>query len=119
MRVSRSRSLATIVGVVLTIVGCDTTEPSPLGAIRVVVNPAGEDINLAGLRISVVNGPTRQLNTGLELTILDLAEGVHTVRLDGLVANCQVASANPRSVTVIRNQATTAEFNVVCVARMG
>ena len=120
MRVSRSRSLATIVGVVLTIVGCDTTEPSPPGGIRVVVSPAGEDINLDGLRVSVVNGPTRQLNAGmLEVIIFDLAPGVHMVRLEGLAVNCQVAGPNPRSVSVVSSQTAAAEFNVVCAARVG
>jgi Tol biopolymer transport system component len=120
MRVTRSRSLAAFVGVILTILGCDTTEPPAPGAIRVVVTPAGEDIVLSGLRVSVVNGPIRPLNTGmLELTIFGLAPGVHTVQLEGLAANCQVAGANPRAVTVVSDQATTAEFNIVCAARVG
>jgi Tol biopolymer transport system component len=120
MRVTRSRSLATFVGIILTILGCDTTEPPAPGAIRVVVSPAGEDINLGRLRVSLVNGLIRQFNTGmLELTILGLAPGVHAVRLEGLAANCQVASPNPRSVTVVSDETTIAEFNVVCTAHVG
>lgn len=120
MRVSRSRSLATFVGVILTIVGCDDPiEPPALGAIRVVVQASGEDVILEGLRVVIANGPTRQFGAEFELVIGGLPVGVHAVRLEGLAVNCQITSANPRSVTVVASQLTVAEFNMACAPRLG
>jgi Tol biopolymer transport system component len=121
MRVSRSHSLATFVAVVLSIAGCDDPiRPPAPGAIRVVLGANGEDIILDGLRVSVVNGPTRQLSSAVpEIVILGRTPGVHTLQLDGLAVNCQVASANPLSVTVVSNVTTTAQFSVFCLARTG
>jgi Tol biopolymer transport system component len=120
MRVSRSRSLATFVGVILTIVGCDDPIEAPaLGAIRVVVQASGEDVILEGLRVVIANGPTRQFGAEFELVIGGLPVGVHAVRLEGLAVNCQITSANPRSVTVVASQLTVAEFNMACAPRLG
>jgi Tol biopolymer transport system component len=120
MRVSRSLSLATFVGVILTIHGCDDPSGPPApGAIRVVVQASGEDVILEGLRVVIVNGPTRQFGGEVELIIGGLSPGVHAVRLEGLAVNCQVTSANPRSVTVVSQQLTVAEFNMACAPRVG
>jgi Tol biopolymer transport system component len=120
MRLARSRRLVTFVGAILTIAGCDdTTEPPGRGAIRVVVQASGEDVILEGVRVVIVNGPTQQLGGAFELTIGPLEPGVHSVRLDGLAVNCQVTSANPRSVTVVSYQTAVAEFHMTCLPRVG
>jgi hypothetical protein len=57
MRVARSRPLATLVGVVLTLISCDdATGPPSLGAIHVVVVPAGQDVISGGLRVRLASG---------------------------------------------------------------
>jgi hypothetical protein len=120
MRVWHSRSLATFALAMLTSVGCDgPTDPPAPGALHVVVLTAGEDIIADGLRVTVANGPVRTFNQGLELVIPGVPPGVHAIQLDGLAVNCQVASANPRSVTVVSNETALVEFNMLCAARVG
>jgi hypothetical protein len=121
MRVSRSRSLATFVGVLITIHGCDdaTAPPAP-GAISVVVRPSGEDVIADGLHIKVGNAPAQFLVPGqLNVVIVGVQPGNHAVRLEGLAGNCQVSGANPRVVTVTSDQTTIAAFDVVCSRRTG
>ena len=120
MRIARSRSVITIVAVLLS-VGCDDpVRPPGPGAIRVVVIPSGEDVITGGLRVNVVNGPIRQLDSGgLTLLIPGLPPGLHTVRIEGIAVNCQIAGPNPRSVEVVSNQTTVVEFSLPCFARVG
>jgi hypothetical protein len=121
MRVARSLSLVTFAGVALTSLACDdpTAPPEP-GAITVVVHPAGQDISDQGLRVGVGNAAARPLDSGrLDLTIAGLPPGDHTVLLEGLATNCQVAGANPRVVTVVSNDTTMADFTMVCARRVG
>jgi hypothetical protein len=120
MRFARGPRLVTFLGAILTIIGCeDPPGPEPPGAIRVVVQPSGEDVILEGLRVVIANGPTRQFGGQSEVIIGGLPPGVHAVRLDGLAVNCQVTSPNPRSVTVVSQQLTVAEFNMTCAPRVG
>lgn len=119
MRAPRTRSLATLLAVVLAIGACeDPIRPPDPGAIRVIVIPNGEDIRAEELRVSVANGPLRPLDSG-RVTLVGIAPGVYAVRLDGVAPNCQVAGANPRSVTVASNDTTTVAFTMPCVARVG
>lgn len=121
MHVSRSRSLITFVGILSTILGCDTTEPPTApGAIRVVVLGAGEDIIYSGLRVRLASGALSPLDSGrTDVIIPGFAPGVHTVQLEGMRTNCQVGGANPRSVTVVSNDTTMTEFSMVCTRRVG
>jgi Tol biopolymer transport system component len=120
-RRARALSLVTVLGGVLLETGCDDPiAPPATGAIRVVVEPAGQDIIAEGLRVSVGNGSVRPLDSGgFNLTVLGLPPGDHSVRLEGLADNCQVAGVNPRVVTVVSNDTTMAEFTMVCARRVG
>jgi hypothetical protein len=120
MRVSRSHSVVTIAAVFLSI-GCDDPiRPPDHGAIQVVVLASGEDVISDGMRVNILNGPIRQFGSGsLDLLVQEMAPGVHAVRIEGMAANCQIVSANPRSVTVVSNQTTIAEFSMTCSARVG
>src|SRR5688572_33324456 len=103
MRISRNSFRITIIAVFLSI-GCDdpVRPPNNPGAIHVVVMPSGEDVITQGLRVNVLNGPIREFGSALlDLTIHGMAPGVHAVRVEGMAVNCQIASANPRSVTVV------------------
>lgn len=121
MRVSRSRSLAPFVAVVLTMLGCDDpVRPPDPGAIRVVVAATGEDVIYSGLRVRLASGALRPLDSGrVDVILLGFAPGVHTVQLEGMSTNCQVGGANPRSVTVVGNDTTMTEFSMVCTRRVG
>jgi Tol biopolymer transport system component len=58
-------------------------------------------------------------SAGLNPVVTGLPTGEHSVRLEGLANNCQVASANPRVVTVVSNDTTVADFTMVCARRVG
>ena len=114
--------LATLVGVILAAAACDDPlEPPHPGAIRVVVAPTGEDVSTNGLQLNLENGTARQFSlAGVpELTIPGLTPGAHTLRLHGMVVNCAVAGQNPRSVTVVSDDTTMAQFILICEARVG
>ena len=121
MSVSRT-ALATFLGAILAAASCDDpNEPPHPGAIRVVVAPSGEDVSTNELQLNIENGTTRQfaLRGIPELTIPGLTPGAHTLRLHGMAVNCAVAGQNPRSVTVVSDDTTMAQFLLVCEARVG
>jgi WD40-like Beta Propeller Repeat len=121
MRLPRA-PLATCLGVILAAAACDDPiEPPHPGAIRVVVAPSGEDVSTNGLQLNIENGTARQFALGgmPELTIPGLTPGAHTLRLHGMAVNCAVAGQNPRSVTVVSDDTTMAQFILLCEARVG
>ena len=118
----RSRApLATLVGVILAAAACeDPIEPPHPGAIRVVVAPSGEDVSTNELQLSIENGATRQFSLNmLDLTIGGLPPGAHSLRVHGVAVNCAVGGQNPRSVTVVSDDTTMAQFLLLCEARVG
>jgi Tol biopolymer transport system component len=122
MRASRNMVLVRwISAIVLCIAGCDeTTGPPAPGAIFVIVSPSGTDVVTFGYRASLDNGQTRSLDSlTSRATFFDVEPGPHTVRLEGLAPNCSVVGQNPMPVTVVSEIATTAQFNVSCVANVG
>ena len=103
-------------------VGCgdDPSGPEPLGAIEIIILPSGADIITTGLRVSMANGPVHQLDSGrLNITIPALPVGSYSLRLEGLSANCQLTSTNPRQVAVVGNQTTVITFTMSCTRRVG
>jgi Tol biopolymer transport system component len=100
--------------------GCDDPLAPLPGAIRVVIVANGEDVITEGLRASVANGPAGQFGPDVrELLIGGLPSGQHTVRIDGLAVNCQLASANPQTVEVTAGGMTDAVFQMFCTVRTG
>jgi Tol biopolymer transport system component len=101
--------------------GCDGLPgPPEPGAIMVVVQQQGTDLALGGYGVSVDAGPPRALDSpSFRVTFTNLDPSDHTVRLEGLAANCSVVGQNPMTVTVASNQTTVAQFTVACVANFG
>jgi Tol biopolymer transport system component len=121
MRFWRSPVVSCLTVVVTLVLACsEPTGPEPLGTIEVLILPSGQDIITAGLQVSMVNGPTRQLDSGqVRTTFPGLPVATYGLRLDGLSSNCQVTSSNPRQVAVVANQVTVVTFTIVCTRRVG
>ena len=121
-RITRLIAVTCLAGAAALALGCgdDPNGPELVGAIEVVILPSGQDIVTAGLQVSMVNGPTQQLDSGqLRVTFSGLRVATYGLRLDGLSSNCQVTSTNPRQVTVVANQVTVVSFAIVCTRRVG
>ena len=121
MRVWRSPVVSCLTVVATLVLACsEPTEPDPLGTIEVIILPSGQDIVTAGLQVIMVDGPTRQLDSGqLRATFPGLPVATYGLRLDGLSSNCQVTSTNPRQVAVVANQVTVVTFTIACARRVG
>lgn len=119
MRIGRRLSVITV-GLMLAGIACDNPNAPEYGAIRVVVTTAGQDIRTQGLGVTIGNMPFVPLDSGrLDLVVPGLSAGAHSVRLDGLATSCEVASANPRVVTVVKDDTTVVTFTMVCARRVG
>ena len=96
---------------------------SVTGAVAVSVNFSGLDPD-DSLSVQLDGGPAVRLPNGASLLMLPgLTVGDHEVRLADVAANCSVAGANPRTVSVsssttVRDTARTT-FDLSCVARTG
>jgi WD40 repeat protein len=99
--------------------GCeDATGPST-GTVRVSLTTTGADIDPDGYGVSVGGGPTRDVAPNGSVTFPTVQPGSHTVRLEGLAANCSADQGNERTVTVVAGQQVTATFTASCVALTG
>lgn len=93
------------------------------GSVEVTAVTSGDELDPDGYTVQVDNGPLRPLPVNGKATIEGLSAGDHSVRIDGVLASCTLAGANPRTVRVTtggatRDTARTA-FQVACVWRTG
>jgi hypothetical protein len=98
--------------------GCDVTliSVSTDGQIQVAVNTSGLDTNSDGFSVSVDGATLQFVDAGGTVTVNNLSEGSHSVRLSGLADNCRVEGANPRSVVVRSDGVAQVTFDVRCFA---
>jgi hypothetical protein len=96
--------------------GCNETliGVSTDGRIEVAVSTSGLDTDTDGFSVSVDGGTQQFLEAGGTVTLTDLGEGSHSVRLSGLSDNCRVEGANPRSVVVESDGVAQVAFQVRC-----
>jgi hypothetical protein len=98
------------------LVGCgngDVTAPST-GALEIRASTSSLSALPSGYEI-VVDGRTRStLPANGSITVGNLAEGDHTVRLDGLPADCGIGGTNPTSVTIFAGGTARVTFQVSC-----
>ena len=111
--------------VTLALIGCtDSTEPLT-GSIKATVETTSaiEDRDSDGYLLRIDTGEPRPIGLSGALTIGLLDGGVHTVSLEGVVANCSVTSPNPVDVDVVpsADPGVTApvSFSVACLPRVG
>ncbi|HET6703002.1 MAG TPA: hypothetical protein VFH14_14410 [Gemmatimonadaceae bacterium] len=123
MPVRYRRPPATLVGLVILVLGCDGTPTNlrsiNVGAIEATMVTTGAEPDPDGYRLVVDDAFDLPVSTNGSVVIRDLEAGVHALRLEDLASNCQIAGANPRTVTVPRARAAAVAFNVTCVQFTG
>jgi len=88
------------------------------GNLQVTTSTTGEDIDPNDYTVSIDGGTPQAIGTDETKAFLGLADGNHTVLLDGLASNCSVSN-NPRTVNVPANGTTSTTFSVSCAALKG
>ena len=89
------------------------------GKFEVTVTTTGVNLYPNGFAITVNRSgfsAVKDVTTNGSVTFSELLEGVYTVALSGIVANCDVAGSNPRTATVAADVATVIEFDVACAS---
>jgi len=96
--------------------GCNETliSVSTDGRIEVAVNTSGLDTDTDGFSVSIDGATVQFVDAGGTVTVNNLSEGSHSVRLSGLAENCQVEGANPQTVVVKSDGVAQVSFQVRC-----
>jgi WD40 repeat protein len=122
MRTARSKVAVVLVISTGFLAACqDATTPEPvrkIGGIAVSVVTSGPDPDEDGYNVTL-NGavkPAGELEPNGSLTLSAMPSGNYQIRLAGLAQNCTVDGSNPRTVTVVFGEITTAAFAVRCAA---
>ncbi|MDQ3029853.1 MAG: hypothetical protein M3R09_07480, partial [Actinomycetota bacterium] len=93
-------------------------EPPPFaGTLRINTSTTGPDQDEDGYAAAVDGGAGQPLGVTATATLANIAAGDHAVQLSGITANCTLAGANPRTVTVPSGGVVDVSFNVTCVER--
>ena len=91
--------------------------PGPTdGTLAVITETSGVEPDPNGYTVQVDAKPVRSVGSTGTLTDSDVAAGDHVVQLGGVAANCAVAGDNPRTITIVSGETTTATFEVNCIA---
>lgn len=84
------------------------------GRIEIFVGTMGADLDLDSFSVSVDGGAERIVPSGGAVTLTDLRDGSHSVRLSGMGEDCRVEGSNPRSVEVGPGGTASVAFEVRC-----
>jgi hypothetical protein len=111
-------SFATVVLITSFLLGACEESPldteSSAGTIVVTASGTGGSSVAAGLTLTVDGGSARSFDSSGRLTLRDVPEGDHLIRLFGVPGNCSVDGSNPRSVVVGAGGRVEITFTVVC-----
>ena len=99
------------------VAACDDATAPQTGAMRVVISTVGEDLDDA-YRLSVDDGPPREVGSNGEFVIAGLHPGDHSVQLGDIASNCSHHSTT-REVDVARNDTSDVLYHIGCVPRVG
>jgi hypothetical protein len=123
MHITHNHLTGTFLGfaAILTLACSDSIGPPapPTGAlaITVVTSGAAIDVDPDGYTIIIDGGAAVAIAVSGAVTIVNLATGNHSVRLDGLTPNCSISGTNPRYAAVTAGgSASLIAFDVSCVA---
>jgi hypothetical protein len=94
-------------------VSCAALAPET-GTLRITTNTSGSDVDPDGYALAVDAQASQPIGVEATLALDNLAAGVHTVQLSGNEANCHIAGANPRSVTVPAGGTVDLAFRITC-----
>lgn len=96
---------------------CDgTTEPDRPATLRLTTVTTGEDADPDGYSFSLDGNPSTVLGSNAVVIIAGLASGQHSLQLDGLAENCELAGDNPRSLSLSEGDTTVVALAVTCQA---
>ncbi len=98
--------------------GEDIAAPT-LGSLTVNAPTNGPLEPVVDYSVVIDSDPGVALHPNGSVTITDLTEGVHVVRLDGTPAECTVSGDNPRSVVVNAGQTASTSFDITCATPTG
>ena len=113
----RSRSLILLLAAAACSDATPTTPgkvPTEPGAIRVLVETLGSALDPDGYTVVLDSSGPRNLGIHDSLTLNDLMEGPHSVRLGDLASTCELKGTNPYMVAVHPSQVSPVPFQVIC-----
>ena len=103
-------------------IGCEQSGPIepgggyalPVGSIQVTTVTTGSQLDPDGYVLTVDDEERRSIGLNATTTFVEIEEGDHDVQLAGWLSNCEVAGANPKTVTVVASTTVSASFEVAC-----
>jgi hypothetical protein len=87
--------------------------------LSVTTTTAGVELDADGYSLVVDGNQSQPTGVNATVTIERLSDGVHSVELTGLAANCAVTGNNPETVTVQSGSNASVSFAVTCSATSG
>lgn len=108
----------TTTAVVSFAITCITPSPTT-GTLQVSTATSGDDLDPDGYALSLDGGTGQPIGLSATITLSGVDAGAHTVAVAGLAANCTLAGANPRPVTVVAGATAEASFTIGCAAITG
>ena len=84
------------------------------GSVEVVVSTTGSGLDPDGYTVQLDEGDAQPIGVNATLITTNVAPGSHTVRLDGIAANCSAPNPNPQTVAVVAGETAMAVFTVTC-----
>lgn len=100
------------------VIACEAP-PASAGTLTVTTETSGAGVDPDGYAFAVGDGDAQPIGTDASVSVAGVEAGATTVALSGLAANCQLAGANPRPVTVPAGGAVEVVFAVTCEAGTG
>jgi len=92
----------------------EITCSATVGSIEVVVSTIGSGLDPDGYTVRIDDGDPLVIGVMASLTAPNVTPGSHTVRLDGIAANCTVPGPNPQTASVVVGETTRVAFEVRC-----
>lgn len=103
----------------LTYCGGEDIAAPTTGSLAVSAPTSGPIEPAADYSLVIDSDPGVALHPNGSVTLTDLTEGVHVVRLDGAPAECAVSGDNPRSVEVTAGETANTSFDITCTTPAG
>jgi hypothetical protein len=98
--------------------GSDLTEPK-VGTLEITASTSGPEPDADGYSVSIDGGTAEVLGVNGTLRRTGVIAGSHTVELSGLAANCTLAGAAHRDVSVAADAVAAAAFAITCAPTTG
>jgi hypothetical protein len=90
-----------------------------LPALSITTSTAGVELDPDGYSVTVDAAQNQAIGVNATVVVEQLADGQHTLALNGLAPNCAASGENPRNVTVHSGATASVDFAVTCGATSG